>query len=164
MQFTIKPCFAYISPAQCKKCWKISIWKIWLNLPSPSSSGCPLGTWENRAGGLRLQRRLVRERDSGSVIVCYRTESNLNPYQSPLVQGDSRCSVDIGSGFKRIIWLSDAKFEGLSTWQRVGRWARSHCQVSHDGSRWQFQSGPRMALADVRFVISKNVKIKFQIE
>ena len=92
-------------------------------------------------------------------------QNHLNPYQSPLVQGDSRCSVDIRSVEEW--YVSDIlMLWGLSTWQKVGRWAQSHCQVSHDGSRWQFQSGPQMALAVIYsaslFVI-KDVKIKSKV-
>ena len=66
--------------------------------------------------------------------------------------------------FNQLGWFL---FWGLgSTWQKVGMWARSHCQVSRDESRWQFQSGPQMALA-----VNKShsgelscVKDKFQIE
>ena len=47
---------------------------IWLDLPSPSSSGCPLETLASRARGLRPQRRSGSAMGTGSVVSCYRTK------------------------------------------------------------------------------------------
>ena len=44
---------------------------IWLDLPSPSSSGCPLETSASRARGLRPQRRSGSAMGTGSVVSCY---------------------------------------------------------------------------------------------
>jgi len=79
--------------------------------------------WDGRgAAALQLLSRGIK-----SVIVCYLlSELNPNLYQSPLVQGDSRFPVDIGSGKK---WEGGLKaitgshmFDHVGNFSRVSRW------------------------------------------
>ena len=128
------------SASQCKKflkkypSWKILIlWKFDWTCLLPVPANVLLGH-----GRVKQKVCVFKEGWDGRgasalelfVIVPW---NHLNPYQSPLVQGDSRCSVDIRSGKEWSLW-DILMLWRLTTWQKVGKLAQSHCQASHGES------------------------------
>ena len=62
------------------------------------------------------------------------TQNDRNPYQSPLVEGNSGGTVDIRPGEECLFETLPKKLPTIAnwvlrTWQKAGKWVRSRCQV-----------------------------------
>ena len=132
-------------------------------LPVPTDVFLRHGRVEKEVGVLEESRDRggtpALQRCFGQVLL--RERYFLKTHQSPLVKGNSSCSVHVGSekdSFHIHVILSNAY-----TLQKVGRSAQSRCPVWRDGSHWRFRLDRQRALAVATYICKGRICVKSEL-